>query len=109
MVFYGVGVVLYSNPSHYFHICYASGKGTNMKVKFNAIWNFLLFTNMKGIVRMQVMRDSKFVINWANKRVMVENVRLGNILQVIKQTLQTFQWIVFMHVYQEHNKKDDEL
>lgn len=81
-----------------------------MKEKFIVESRSLLhFANMKCISKMQVLGDSKIVIDWANKKVTIENIKLGHILQEIQRTLQAFQWTVFMHVYCELNQKANEL
>ena len=57
LVFCGIRVILYMNPSHYFFVHYTPGRGTNMKSKFSALWTLLHFAKMKGIDRLQVLGD----------------------------------------------------
>ena len=64
---------------------------------------------MKDINRIQILGDFKAVIDWANKKIEIENIRLGHLLQEIQSSLQTFQWIEFGHVYHELNQKANEL
>jgi ribonuclease HI len=59
----GVGGFFFLNQSHYFHIHYALGRGTNTKEEFSILWTLLLFSLKKGITKIQVMGDSKTVID----------------------------------------------
>lgn len=59
----GVGIVLYANHSHYFHIRDTLARGTNIKVEFVSLSMLLHFANMKGINKLQILGDSKVVID----------------------------------------------
>jgi ribonuclease HI len=45
----GVGVVLFFNQSHYIHIRYAPGRGTNNRVEFIALWTLLNVAKEKDL------------------------------------------------------------
>jgi len=90
--------VLFINQSHYSHIRYAPSKGTNNQVEFIALWTLLAIAQLKGVKNLQVMGESKLLVDWALKKVKVENVRLGPLLRDIQNTLQSFEWLSFKHI-----------
>jgi hypothetical protein len=44
----GDGVVFYLNQTHFFHLKYVVGKGSNKKVEFVALWVLLSIANQMG-------------------------------------------------------------
>jgi hypothetical protein len=60
---YGVRGMLYFNPIHFWFVRYASGRWTNKRVDFIALWTMLEIVNKKGIYKLQIMGNSKLVIN----------------------------------------------
>jgi len=75
---YGVGVVLYINHSHYIHIWYAPGVGTNNRAKFTTLWILLEAVIKKDVHKLQVLGDLKLVIDWTRNKVTLHNIRLRN-------------------------------
>jgi ribonuclease HI len=64
-------------------IWYSPGIGSNNISKFIAIITLLAITLEKGVTKLEVMGDSKLVIDWALHKFKVENVCLGPLLQDI--------------------------
>jgi len=64
----GFRVVLFIKQNHYIHIRYALGIRNNNKDEFIALWKLLETTMKKDIRKLQVSRESKLVINWANQK-----------------------------------------
>jgi len=64
---------------------------------------------IKGVNKLQVMEDSKLVIDWARQKESLTDVRIGPLLKVIKSAFQSFKWISFCHILGELNVKVDEL
>jgi ribonuclease HI len=105
----GVGVVLFLNQNHYINIRYAPGGGSNNKDELIALWTLLETTKQKDIRKLQVMGDSKLVIDWEKGKLSIQNINLANITRDIRLSFQSFEWISFQHVLRELNVKADEL
>lgn len=78
---------------------YALGNGIN-KVEFVALWVLLTCAAEKEVRRVQVLGDSKLVIDWVNRKIAVENLRLNHLLEAIRTEIDAFEWISFIHIYQ---------
>jgi hypothetical protein len=59
----------------------------------------------KGVPKLQIMGDSNIVIDWENKNIRVWDVRLEPFLRDISNTLLSFEWLSFNHIYRELNTK----
>jgi ribonuclease HI len=105
----GVGVVLFISHSHYIHIGYAPGGGTNNRAELIALWTLLETTKEKNLTKLQVFGDSKLVIDWARGLNNIQNPRLASILRDIKLTFRDFEWNSFQHILRELNTKADGL
>jgi hypothetical protein len=55
------------------------------------------------------MGDSKLVIDWANQKATVSDVRLEPLLRDIKLSMQSFEWLSFNHIFRELNEKSNSL
>lgn len=58
-----VGVVLFIKHNHYIFIRYTSGSGSNNRAEFIGLWTLLETAKKKDIRKLQVMSDSKLVID----------------------------------------------
>lgn len=105
----GVGVVLFLNHKHSLQSKYTPDVETNNKVEFIALWTLLEATIKKDVKILQVMGDSKLVIDWARQKATMSNVRPAPLLRDIKLAYQSFEWLSFGHILWELNGKDDEL
>lgn len=100
---------MFRNQSHFYHIRYSPGTGSNSKAEFAGLWALLHSAINQDIQKIQIMVDSKLVIGWARKRVAMANIGLSCLLQEIHSLIQSFQWFSFTHIYKEGNQKADEL
>ena len=105
----GVGVVLFLNHNHYINIMYALGGGSNNKVELIALWTLLEAKKQKDIMKLQVTGDSKLVIDWAKGKISIQNINLANIMQDIRLSFQSFDWMSFQHILRELNVNVDEI
>jgi ribonuclease HI len=116
-----VGVILYVNHNHYIFIRYAPGAGTNNITEFIALWTLLEAANKKDLQKLQVMGDSKLVIDCARKKNSTQDIRLFLIMKDIKSNFQSirvlsfhhilrpFEWLSFHHILRELNSKANAL
>jgi ribonuclease HI len=105
----GVGVVLFINQNHYIYIRYAPGGGTNNRAELIALWTLLETTKQKDIWKLQVLGDSKLVIEWAQGKISIQNNNLTSVMREIQLAFQSFEWLSFQHILRELNCKVDEL
>jgi ribonuclease HI len=63
----------------------------------------------KGIKKLQIMGDSKLVVDWACNKVKVENMGLGYLLRDVEFQSSSFEWVSFHHILRELNSKVDNL
>jgi ribonuclease HI len=103
------GVVLFISHSHYIHIRYSPGGGTNNRAELIALWTLLETAKEKNMTKLQVFGDSKLVIDWERGQNNIQNPRLASILRDIKLTFRNFEWLSFQHILRELNTKADEL
>jgi ribonuclease HI len=80
----GVGVMLFIKHNHYIFIRYALGSGSNNREEFIALWTLLETTKKKDIRKLQVMGDSKLVIDWARQKNSSQDIILATIMRDIK-------------------------
>ena len=62
---------------------YGAGEGTNNRAETYAMWMLLKATVEKGIRTLQVLGDSKLLIDWENGRSQISNLNLNAILELI--------------------------
>lgn len=101
----GVGVVIHLSATHFFQVRYAPSRGTNSKAEFSASWTLLFMANNLNVRRLQVLGDSKVVIDCVNKKLQVLVVCLESLLQQNRDFLKDSDWISFAHIYRELNAK----
>lgn len=80
-----------------------------MKAEFSAMWTLLYYANMLDLRKMQVFGDSKVVIDWANRRVQIQVVKLQPLLNHNRNIMDEFEWSSFNHVYRKLNEIADGL
>lgn len=69
---YNVGGVIFFHQNHHILIQYCHGFGINMNVEFTSLRTLLYATNFRSICKMQIMGDSKFVIDKLDNKVFIE-------------------------------------
>ena len=87
-----VGVFLCINHNHYIHVCYSPERGTNGRAEFIALRTLLEIASIKDVKKLQIMGDSKLVIDWARKKATISDVRLEPLLRDIKHSMKSFEW-----------------
>lgn len=104
-----VGVVPFLSHSHYIHIRYTPGGGTNSRAELIALWTLLEAEKEKNVTKLQVFGYSKMAIDWANGKISMQNPNLATIMRDIKLNFRAFEQLTFHHILRELNTKADEL
>jgi ribonuclease HI len=59
---------------------FGAGLGTNNRAEFYALWILMKIATNKGINKLQVLGDSKMLMDWANGKFQITNMALGPIM-----------------------------
>ena len=59
--------------------------------------------------KIQIFGDSQLVINWASGKYQLMNLELAMILQDVNRITDSFDYVVFKHIYRERNSSADAL
>lgn len=84
-------------------------EGTNNFAKLSALRLLLTKALEWGVNQLQIFRDSKIIINWANGFQHCHIVRLMPLLEEVLNLKQHFDFISLTHVYKEINSLADRL
>ena len=74
-----------------------------------ALWATLKIAKDKQIAKLNMHRDSKIVIEWAQERNNIQAPHLQNLLRTIRSMLPFFASLNFNYVYREYNTEADTL
>jgi len=83
------------------------GESTNniSKKKTFTIW--LSLTTKSHVTHLQILGDSKLVIDWTNGYIGMDNIVLQSLYDHVKLMEQSFSVITFAHIYRGHNMEVD--
>jgi ribonuclease HI len=101
----GVGAILFLKSSHHFSLKYGVGLDTNNRAELYALWILLKVVLEQKVKRIQILGDSKLVLDWANGKSNITNMLLRPIMDRIQVLKGDFDEIYFIHVYREFNHK----
>ena len=85
------------------------GLNTNTRAELLALWPLLFFADAIGLIFLHIFGDSVVVINWANNKSTLSALNLVYCCTNISNLKDTFLFLVFQHVYREHNVREDNL
>jgi hypothetical protein len=73
------------------------------------VWATLFLANLLALPKIQIMGDSKVIIEWLNERSELRVSSLEGWKKRIQIVMNTFESIQFFHIYREFNKEADVL
>jgi ribonuclease HI len=85
------------------------GPGSNSKAKLMGAWATLFLSNLLVLPKIQILGDSKVIIDWLNEKSELRVSSLEGWKQRIQILRNTFESIQFYHIYREYNKEADAL
>ena len=85
------------------------GLNTNTRAELLALWDLLLFADAIGLPFLHIFGDSVVVINWENNKSALSAINLVYWCTNISKLKDIFLFLVFQHVYREHNMRADKL
>jgi ribonuclease HI len=81
---------------------------TNTKAELMGTWATLFIANYLSIYKLQILGDSKVIINWLNNKGNLCVISLEGWKQRISLLRRKFMATNFYHIYREYNKEVDE-
>jgi ribonuclease HI len=104
----GVCVILFLDQFHHCFLKFAAGPGTN-KTELCALWLRLKSAVDKGLTKLQVLGDSKVMVDRANNQCRIANLVLQPLTIQFQEEKKKFEDIYFSHIYEEFNSLADQL
>jgi ribonuclease HI len=101
--------VLFLSHSHFFTLKFGVEQGSNNRVELFAFWISLKFALEKDIRSLQVLGDSKLVVDWFNGKCQINNLVLSPLLDKIREVGSLFGILFVEHLYREFNTMVDGL
>jgi ribonuclease HI len=83
------------------------GEGTNTREELLGVWATLNLATWLAISEIQVLGDSKVVIDWLNDKGRLHGCAIECWKLRIKDLLKNFEGIIFSHIYRDFNKEAD--
>jgi ribonuclease HI len=103
----GAGGIIKTHASKVIKWYINCGAGTNTKAELMGLWATLTLATLWSIEKIQVLGDSKVIIDWINQKGQLHAVNIEGWKLKTKELAITFQDISFQHIYREHNKEAD--
>jgi ribonuclease HI len=87
------------DQEHYFKIKLLVGIGTNNQFELFSMWLPLKVATNKGVNKLQVFGDSKFMVDWANLKCRINNLLLEPLMMQFLQVKESYETLCFSHIY----------
>ena len=105
----GAGGMMFLSDVHFFSFKAGLGVGTNNFAELCALKLLLYMARRNSVVKIQVFDDSQLAINWAYGKYQLRNLELAMILLDVNRLTDSFESVVFKHIYRERNSTADAL
>jgi ribonuclease HI len=103
----GAGGIIKTSVSTVYRWYFNCGEGTNTKAELMGVWATLFLANHLSIHKLQILGDSKVIIDWLNKKSELRACAIEGWKQRIRALRSKFLAISFEHIYREFNKEAD--
>jgi ribonuclease HI len=105
----GAGAILKCPDLGVFSLKMNCGPGTNTRGELLALWSILFFAQYKQISCLQLVGDSKVIVDWFSFKNNLQVINLQPWMSKIRQMSEKFQNLKVQHIYREYNKEVDQL
>jgi ribonuclease HI len=105
----GAGGAIKCPNSQAYRWIFNCGDGTNTKAELLGAWATLIVTKLLDLQYIQVLGDSKVVIQWLKQKGALQTISTEGWKSRIKELIPTFKGIHFQHIYREVNGEADQL
>ena len=89
--------------AHHFSFKAGLGGGTNNFAELFALKWLLILARRHSLDKIQIFGDSQLVINWASGKYQILNLELDMILREVNCLTDSFDSVMFRHIYKEIN------
>ena len=101
--------MLYLSDNHKIQERFSLVHCTNNKEKIATLHLVLNMAINNNISQLQVLGDSKMVVDWVNRKIQINGPHLQQLLNAIRRLLELFTGFRISHVYRELNMEADGL
>jgi ribonuclease HI len=105
----GVGGLIKTTQNTLYKWTFNCGPGTNTRAELLGAWATLYLASRLHIDALQVLGDSKTIIEWLNNREDLQAISLMAWKDKIRMLQPTFKNLIYNHIYREHNNSTDQL
>jgi ribonuclease HI len=105
----GAGGLIKITHNTFYKWTFNCGPGTNTRAKLLGAWATLYLASRLYIETLQVLGDSRIVIEWLSGRGELQTISLLAWKDRIRLLQPNFKKISYNHIYREHNKSVDHL
>jgi ribonuclease HI len=100
-------MVLHLSHSKFYNLKLGVGAGSNTRAKLLALWGLLNFAKSIHVEHLQVVGDSKLIVDWINHICNLQVLNLESWQKRIRQLQEAFQELTITQVYREFNTRAD--
>jgi ribonuclease HI len=100
----GASIVLHLFPNHIFLLKLGVGHGRNTQDELISLWVLFNFAREKGIWHLQVVGDSKVVIDWFKRKTQLDILVMLPWQRKIQDLKESYDSIIIEHIYREFNQ-----
>ena len=101
--------MIYLNESHYFSFSLGCGRSTNTRAELLALWATLRVSLLMGLAIKLIYGYSSVIISRLNRLSALDVPALMHWRGDIQNMLHAAPYVIFKHIYREHNSLADGL
>jgi len=105
----GVGGIIKLSSTKVYKWYFNFDKGTNTKVELFGVWETLFLADHLTIHKIQILGDSKIIIDWLNRKSALQVISLEGWKHITVMLVNRFSIVHFFHIFWEYNKEADRL
>jgi ribonuclease HI len=105
----GAGGVIKTGDALEFRWYFNGGEGTNTNAELLGTWASLFIANHLDIQKIQLLGDSKAIIDLLNKKGNLRAINIEGWKRKTSELVATFREITFQHIYRETNRVADRI
>jgi ribonuclease HI len=105
----GAGGIIKIGETTIYRWTFNCGLGSNTRAELLGAWATLTLATRLDIAQLQVLGDSKIVIDWINNKCKLCVTSLTGWKQKIRSLIPIFKDLKFEHIYREDNEEADSL
>jgi len=102
-------MVLYLSPNHFFLLKLGVGLGSNTQAELMALYALLYFGRDKGIQRLQVVGDSKVIVDCFQGKAHLDSLILTAWQCKIRDLQESYHSVSIEHIYRIYNQQASSL